>query len=96
MSHSDSELRVAAWAVANMLDSKPLGLDEGDLALVARLRLALGADRDPYGALVIAARAVAEYRDPDARLIHVPGDVLDALIAALDALPLSREADGPK
>lgn len=32
----------AARAVADMLDSKPLGLDEGDLALVARLRRALG------------------------------------------------------
>ena len=35
-----------------------------------------------YDRLVAAARDVAEYRaNPDARLIHVPADVLDALIA---------------
>lgn len=58
----------------------------------ARLLMSQGSS-DPYGALIVAARAVGEYRDPDARLIHVPGDVLDALIAALDALPLSRDSD---
>jgi hypothetical protein len=37
-----ANLVLAARAVADMLDSKPLGLDEGDLALLARLRRALG------------------------------------------------------
>ena len=46
-----------------------------------------------YDRLVAAARNVAEYRDPDARLIHVPADVLDALIAALDQLPLDRDLE---
>jgi hypothetical protein len=36
----------ASLAVAEMLDGKPLGLDEGDLALVARLRYELARPSD--------------------------------------------------
>ena len=36
-------IEAAARAVVDMLDSRPVGLDEGDLALVARLRAVLDA-----------------------------------------------------